>query len=65
MVWYIESVLLYHKTTGMEIPTKIEIMKNTDFTLETLSTMMSSESFNAIADIICDMELEIMDINRG
>lgn len=40
-------------------------MKNTDFTLETLSTLISTESFNAIADMICDMDLEIMDVNRA
>lgn len=40
-------------------------MKNTDFTLETLSTLISSDAFNAIADMINDMDLEIMDINRA
>ena len=39
-------------------------MKNTDFTLEVLSTLISSESFNAIADMVNDMDLEIMNVNQ-
>lgn len=39
-------------------------MKNTDFTLEALSALVSTESFNAIADMINDMDLEIMDIRN-
>ncbi len=40
----------------------LDVMKNTDFILETLSTLISSESFNAVADMIDDMGLEIMDV---
>lgn len=38
-------------------------MKNTDFTLESLSSMFSSsDSFNAIAGIISDLDLELVDV---
>lgn len=38
-------------------------MKNTDFTFEAISSMISSEdSFRALVDIINDMDLEIQDI---
>lgn len=37
-------------------------MKNTDFNLESLSTMLSSESFNELSEMIADFELEIRDV---
>ncbi len=37
-------------------------MKNTDFTLESISSMISSESsFRELMDMISDMDLEILD----
>ena len=39
-------------------------MKNTDFTLESISAMISSEdSLRALMDMITDMDLEIQEIS--
>ncbi|MCX4333469.1 MAG: hypothetical protein OSJ55_01180 [Bacteroidales bacterium] len=39
-------------------------MKNTDFTLESISSMISSEdSLRALMDMITDMDLEIQEIS--
>ena len=39
------------------------IMKNTDFTLESISSMFSSsDSFRAFAGIISDLDLELVDV---
>lgn len=38
-------------------------MKNTDFTIEFLSTLISSESFSALADMVDEMGLEIKDVD--
>lgn len=38
-------------------------MKNTDFTLESIVSMISSESsFRELMDMISDMELEVQDV---
>lgn len=41
-------------------------MKNTDFTLESISSMISSEaSFNELIGMISDMDLEILDVKAN
>lgn len=44
----------------------IHTMKNTEYNLETLSAMISSEaSFQALVDMISDMGLEIQDVRTA
>ncbi len=42
---------------------KRNVMKNTDFTLESIGSMISSEdSFSALVGIISDLDLELVDV---
>ena len=41
-------------------------MKNTDYTFETISSMISSQdSFNALVDIISDLDLVLVDVETA
>lgn len=58
MEWHKQSLLLYHKTR--------DIMKNTDFTFDSLSTLISSDSsLRLLEEMIEDMDLEITEIRKA
>lgn len=43
-----------------------EAMKNTDFNLDSISSMISSESFYlSLVDMIKDLDLELLDVTVG
>lgn len=43
-----------------------EAMKNTDFNLDSLSSMISSESsYLSLVDMIKDLDLELLDVTVG
>ncbi len=45
---------------------KFEAMKNTDFNLDSISSMISSESsYLSLVDMIKDLDLELLDVTVG
>lgn len=43
-----------------------EVMKNTDFNLDSISSMISSESsYLSLVDMIKDLDLELLDVTVG
>lgn len=63
MFWYNRLLPLHHNKKTSTATIKTKVMKNTDFTLEFLSTLISSESFSALADMVDEMGLEIKDVD--
>lgn len=43
---------------------KIKAMKNTEYNVDSLSNVISSDALSALVGLIDDLGLEVMDINR-
>ena len=56
LVWHKQKLSLHQKTN--------KAMKNTEYNLDTLENVISSESFRALLDMIGDLGLEVTGVTR-
>lgn len=55
-VWHKLGISLHHKQ-------KHSIMKNTEYSVDALSTVISSDAFSALKDMIDDLGLEVLEVS--
>ena len=61
ILWYIEMLLLYRNQKTI---LNFKVMKNTEFSLESVGTFISSEqSLDNLMDLVKELDLELMSVS--
>lgn len=63
MFWYKPGLTLH--TENEKNPKKTKAMYKTDFNIDSISSVISSESMDILSGLIQDMDLELVDVKAA